>query len=173
MNVRFHVSHCWPVGVYPQRERKIETAIAVALIALLGVFISALATHRLGLWRERKARRATAAAQFRNAVMAELFSVYPIPGAWPNDIAGFFKARFDALQAAIQLFRPYVPDKAAFDDAWLRFYCAYPDKMQEQCYHHYMSSYDPAFGNQEAADRKARGELHKNVTRLLAFADEI
>jgi hypothetical protein len=142
------------------------------LLAAAGACTAWLIRDQVAAHRDRVNRRAAACAAFRSAIAKELGSIYPIPNAWPKDIAGFFKPRFDSLQTAVQLFRPFVRDKAAFDVAWLRYYCAYPDKWQEQCYHHYMSAYDPKIGTQEGADRKAKTEFHNNVSRLLAFANE-
>lgn len=113
-----------------------------------------------------------ACSEFRAAILAELGGIYPIPSNWPENIKPFFEQRFPALQIAVGKFRPFVTDKKGFDGAWLRYYCAYPGKTNDQCYHHYEASYDPFIGTQALADRKCRANFHENVTRLLLFADE-
>ena len=118
-------------------------------------------------------RIAIARLAFRSAVMAELGSVYPIPNPWPDDIATFLKARFSALQSAVETFRPFVNDKASFDAAWLSFYNAYPTKQQGQWYHHYGPAHDPLIETKEIAHNKAMLTFKNNVLRLLLFAERV
>ena len=145
-----------------------------AQIALLTVAVGGtgwVVLHRLAANREKSGRHAAACAAFRAAVMLELGSVYPVPNPWPGNIDAFLRERFNALQTAVQVFGPFVANRSEFDAAWLAFYCAYPTKTREQCYHHYFASFDPTLGTQEQADRKARAEFKTNVARLLQFAD--
>ena len=117
-------------------------------------------------WRNNfKNRRAAACATFRSAVLKELGSVYPNVVSWPENIDGFLRSRFSALQAAVENFRPFVPwwRRWLFDRAWFRYRCATGRKIDVQCYHHYMGfndnpNYKEAFKN--------------NVLRLLSFANE-
>lgn len=125
------------------------------------------------VWRNGyKSRRATACAIFRSAVLVELGSIYPKAVDWPNNTDNFFKSHFTALQTAVENFRPFVPRlrRPRFDRAWLCFYSAYPDQVNEQCYHHYLGSYSE--GTQAQATEKAQSLFHANITRLLSFADE-
>ena len=142
------------------------------LLSVAGVCVAWLVVHRLAVGRERASRQAAACAAFRSALLTALGSIYPTPNPWPENITVFLKSRFDALQTATQVFRPFVRDKVGFDAAWLRYFSAYPTKTSEQCYHHYMSAYDPLIGTQQLAENKARSEFHKNVSALLRFADE-
>ena len=143
------------------------------LLAAASVCMSWLVAHRLTVSRSKADRIAAARASFRAAVMAELGSVYPIPNAWPDDIATFLKARFSALQSAVETFRPFVNDKASFDAAWLSFYNAYPTQQQGQWYHHYGPAHDPLIETKESAHNKAMLTFKNNVSRLLLFAERV
>ena len=136
-----------------------------------GIITAVIVAYLTWLYNKRT-RRIAACTNFRAAIINELGSIYPNPSAWPHDISGFLKSKFMNLQFAVTTFRPYVKDKTVFDAAWLRYYCAYPNKTKEQIYHHYLSSFDPLIGNQDMAGQKARSEFHKNVSSLLSCAGE-
>jgi hypothetical protein len=146
----------------------IDKNFGILVVGLIVAGITALSVAH----NNRLNRAAIARAAFRAAVMTELGSVYPVPNPWPDNIAGFLKSRFSALQAAVVAFRPVVKEAVAFDAAWLNFYCAYPTKMQEQCYHHYGTAHDPMTGTQEMAQKKALATFRANVERLLSFAED-
>lgn len=97
--------------------------------------------------------------------MAELGSIYPHASAWPENIDGFLRSHFTALQTAVENFKPFVPwwKRWLFEHAWFRYRCATGRKVDVQSYHHYM-----AFSGQP--DPKV--VFHKNVSRLLRFADD-
>ncbi|WP_148207852.1 hypothetical protein [Methylotenera mobilis] len=113
----------------------------------------------------------TASAKFRSAIIAELGTLYPIATNWPKNEDAFFKAAFPNMQAAVTEFRHFVPcyRRRAFDNAWLRYYCAYPER-KEECYHHYMASFDPSVDTQEIATARRNKTFHANVSKLLSFA---
>lgn len=122
-------------------------------------------------WRDRHARYVIACATFRAAIDRELGSVSV---TWPDNIDRFLRAHYPALLSAIREFKHYIPwwEKRGFDRAWLCFYCAYPDKWDSQCYHHYFDSYDPLTSSQDEATKKCRELFHANVKRLLSYAKE-
>jgi hypothetical protein len=142
------------------------------LIGGAGAALALLAAHRLTISRDSNTRRIAAAAAFRAAILSELGAIYPTATYWPDDISSYLKSKFIALQAAVAQFRPFVRDESGFDAAWLRYYCAYPDKLQEQCYHRYMSAHDPVLETQAQANARAQRVFHQNVNALLAFANE-
>lgn len=142
------------------------------LVAIIGGCVGALATGLFVRLNNKTTRRAAAFSAFRAVVLSELGSVYPKPVNWPANVDAFFKAHFDALQVAVENVRPFVADGIGFERAWVKYYNAYPNKTNEQCYHHYSSAHDPYVGTQEMANAKCRAELHKNVSNLLSFTRE-
>lgn len=133
--------------------------------AIAGVICAACLSAYLTSRNGRSARRAAANASFRVKVLTELGSIYPVPASWPEDINSHLRAAFPALQVAVAEFRPYVPwwRRWRFDKAWFCYHCSTGRKVDAQVYHHYM-----AFSSQP--DPKAM--FHKNVSRLLSFANE-
>ena len=87
-------------------ERKIETAITIALIALAGALFAPFATHRLALWRDRRARRTTACETFR-AVLADVFLNIEHNHSLPS--ARIANISHDQILAATQEFEHFVP----------------------------------------------------------------
>lgn len=113
-----------------------------------------------------------ASAKFRAAVITELGAYYPIHTTdWPSHVDAFFKAAFPNLQSAVTEFRHFVPwyRRRAFDNAWLCYYSAYPEKTKEQIYHHYMAFYGVGETQQEGEARRNK-TFHDNVSNLLSFA---
>lgn len=119
-------------------------------------------------WRNNvKSRRAEACSIFRSAVLAELGSIYPNATAWPAaDIDTFLRARFTALQTAVENFRPFVPwwRRYFFDRAWFHYRCSTGRKIDVQCYHHYRDFSGPT---------NPQLTFQANVRRLLSFANEM
>lgn len=105
-------------------------ALVAALIAILGAF----AVQRFVAYRN-------ASVKFRAAVIAELKSIYPLPVSWPQNIDGFLRLAFPALQSAVAEFRPFVPSwrRRAFDQAWSQYRNAYGREVDAQVYHHYIA----------------------------------
>ena len=148
------------------------TSFELWLIGIAGAAAALIIPHRFSIWRDRHSRKVSASASFRAAVVAELGRIYPVVINWPEDMDTFLRSAFPNLQGAVFQFRHFVPwwDRWRFDRAWLRFYCAYPGKMDEQCYHHYLGFYDKGTHRQAVGQREAL--FHKNVRHLLSFARE-
>ena len=140
--------------------------------SLVLLYLAHVLTQQRDKRRDKRNNDIAAFATFRMAVLSALSPVYPEPVNWPNNVDSFFKARFDALQLAVENVRPFITDKSGFEQAWVSFHNAYPGKQQGQWYHHYHSSFDPLVGTQELAELKARTTFHKNVTHLLSFAKD-
>ena len=142
--------------------------IAVAIVlACLGAF---LVSRNNAL-----ARRAQASAVFRSTVLRELSSVYPQIRDWPKDMDGFLRSKFEALQKAVELFKPFVSAgrRQAFNDAWLNYYCTDSTQAGEQTYLRYSASYDPRTETAQQAGARTRRALHANVYRFLSYADSV
>lgn len=131
---------------------------AATLLAALAAILGAYAIQRFIAFRN-------ASVKFRAALAAELGSIYPTPGKWPEDISTFLRAAFPKLQAAVAEFNESLPKRkrADFLHAWHEFHCCTGRDIDAQVYHHYM-----AF--QSNPDPKAT--FQANVSRLLSFARE-
>ena len=112
-----------------------------------------------------------ASAKFRTAIIAELGTLYPIITNWPQNEDAFFKAVFPNLKDAVTEFRNFVPwyRRRAFDNAWLYYYCAYPEQTTSQIYHHYMAFQDNGETASQAQEIRNK-TFHANVSNLLYFA---
>ena len=120
-------------------------------------------------------RRAAAGATFRAAVLHELSNIYPHITNWPRDMDDFLRSKFEALQKAVEAFKPFISPrlKPAFDEAWLNYYCAHPKQSTEQIYLHYSASYDPLTETAQHAGARVRRALHANVYKLLSFTERL
>jgi len=132
------------------------------LLAIAGACLTLL----IAFWRDRHARYVVACATFRSAVDREIGF---ISVKWPDDIDRILRSHYPALLSAVKEFYHYVPwwQKRGFKRAWLCFYCAYPDKWDSQCYHHYIEYISPG-----ETPPNVRAIFHNNVSRLLSYAKE-
>ena len=142
-------------------------------------FFSRLASTVFGHFANRKGRRAKACATFRETFHTELKGLYPRPSNWPQGtgIEHRLRAVFPALQAAVSIFRPYVPkgDQDKFDEAWLHYRTATKREIDDQCYTHYMditSTTLSTFGSETQITQNGKENLKRNVDRLLSFAQD-
>ena len=140
--------------------------VAIVLVCLGAFWISRHNTF---------ARRAEACAAFRSTVLRELSPVYPQITDWPNDMDGFLRSKFAALQKAVELFKPFVSAgrRQAFNDAWLNYYCTDSTQAGEQTYLRYSASRDPHAETAQHAGARVRRALHSNVYRFLSYADSV
>jgi len=142
--------------------------IAISLI------MAAIGAYLLGL-NNRRNRKATAAAIFRDVILAELQGLYPIPSDWPDGVSvstldSQLRNVFPELQKAVTTFRPSVTwyRRRGFDRAW-DFYRRgdtsewdEADKQSiDQCYYQYASI-------EEGQDYK--GNFKRHVDKLLSYA---
>jgi hypothetical protein len=123
-------------------------------------------------------RRAAACAAFRDAFHCELQGLYPRPTDWPKGtgIEHRLKKVFPALQAAVASFRPYVKDKAAFDEAWRNYRTMTKREIDDQCYTHYLditSTTTNDLGGRTVIKNDGKLNFRRNVDRLLSFAQDI
>jgi hypothetical protein len=127
---------------------------------------------------EEEHRRSEAAAAFRTVVLRELSGLYPEPAEWPKATGIEHRLRrvFPALQEAVAIFRPYVPEsvRADFDRAWV-YYHASTKREIDQDYTHYMNfgsatwSWDRPWGWFEYK-QDGKANFRRNVERLLSYA---
>ena len=111
-----------------------------------------------------------APAKFRITVIAEICSIYPTINNWPQSEEAFFKSAFPDLNVAVAEFRYFVPSyrRRAFDYAWLRYYCTYPEQNTNQIYHHYTAFQDNGETASQAQEIRNR-PFHSNVSKLSPF----
>ncbi len=152
------------------------------LLAAAGGCLAWLIPHRLALWRERRARRISAAFIFRSSVRAELKGLYPSPVQWPIDtikIIDILEAKFPALESAVAEFRKYLTwlNKRRFDKAWV-FYRLGEDgrTIDGQYYWQYVPSTGEGYENgvhyKHDTTLTYQTSFKKNVDHLLSFANE-
>jgi hypothetical protein len=145
-------------------------------IPLLGPLFN-LITQLLSSKAKREERRIEAGIKFRNIFLDELADLYPEPANWPKafGIEPRLKKSYKALQSAVIAYRPFVSDKAAFDDAWI-WYHASTKRAKDQAYDHYLNitSVSPgAFGAQNVIPNDGKANFKRNIERLLSFAPDI
>lgn len=148
--------------------------ILAAIIKAVASFVSPMLSH----FGKRRERRILAAAQFRSSVLTRLAGLYPAPTDWPNfgAIDRRLRQAFPELQTAVASYRPYVTDKAAFDEAWLWYRSATKREVDVQCYLHYMSgttTTNNAHGGQTVIKDDGQRNFKRNVDRLLKFAQDV
>jgi hypothetical protein len=82
-------------------------------------FVSALIGYALGITRDDRAAKRTAAAKFRATVLAALPGVYPLVSHWPDDIDVFLCRASPEIEGAVARFRPFVSPwrRRGFDQA--------------------------------------------------------
>jgi hypothetical protein len=132
----------------------------------------------LGRSTKKQEVKVEAAAAFRGVVLHELAGLYPHCTQWPsiNPLMHRLEAVFPALQTAVATYRPYVSDKAAYDQAWLWYRSATKREVDVQCYLHYMtgtSTTNNAHGGQTTIHEDGQANFKRNVDRLLSFATEV
>ena len=125
----------------------------------------------------RADRKAVAASAFRESFHRELQGLYPRAAEWPQrgGIEQRLRQVFPALQTAYANFRPYVKDKAAFDEAWRDYRCATKRDIDDQSYLHYLDATSTTindFGGQTVLRNDGKGNFRRNVDRLLRFAQD-
>lgn len=102
------------------RERKIETPIITALIALVGALFVALASHRLSLWRERNTHRRAAAAVFRKEFCLGIEPV--LRNEWTMQSDQMIKSALVKQQQAVEQFGFFLGwNRFRFYHAWQKF----------------------------------------------------
>jgi hypothetical protein len=125
----------------------------------------------------RADRKAVAASAFRESFHRELQGLYPRPTEWPQGagIEQRLRRVFPALQTAYANFRPYVKDKATFEEAWRDYRCATKRDIDDQSYLHYLdatSTTSNNFGGQTVLRSDGKANFKRNVDRLLRFAQD-
>jgi hypothetical protein len=150
--------------------------IIETLATILARLIPSALKQRLG----KLDRRANACIEFRNTFIKELTGLYPRPTNWPKGIGiePTLKAKFPALQAAVAMFRPFVPDadRERFDQAWRDYRNDTKREIDHQSYTHYMditSTSLNTFGGETVLPTDGKANFKRNVDRLLAFASDI
>ena len=136
---------------------------------IAGALIMAAISAYLANLNNRWNRFAIAAITFRNIILTELKSLYPIPSDWPNDINAFdqrLRQAFPKLQIAVADFRPFIPwySRWAFDKAWFIYRLGKGGRdIDKQLYHRYMP-----FGD----NPNYKENFKHNVDKLLSFAKQ-
>jgi hypothetical protein len=148
--------------------------IFAAIIKAVSSFVRPIFDH----FGKRRERRILAAIQFRDSVLSVLAALYPMPTDWPDYSALDFKLKqvFPELQTAVASYRPYVTNKAAFDEAWLLYRSATKREVDVQCYLHYMtgtSTTNNAHGGLTVIKEDGPKNFKRNVDRLLEFAVDV
>ena len=81
-----------------------------------------------------------------------------------------------ALQNAYADFRPYMRDKAAFDEAWRDYRCATKRDVDDQCYLHYLNTTTTTpndFGGETVLSSDGNANFKRNGDWLLRFAQDV
>ena len=134
---------------------------------LIGALISAL----VALHVPRKNRRAEAISKFRNSILSELGELYPegIYHINGRDAVKILKAKHYLLNTAVEEFKPYVKNKAAFIRAWREFSGVGELREPEEPPSYNIYSFQ---GNHSPWSENPKSEFLNNVNKLLSFAKE-
>ena len=131
-------------------------------LTLVGFFV----VHLLALHRQKEAARTEAAKKLMSVVTSELSEIYPISSAWPENIDGYLRSKFPALQSAVEAYKPYAKNKAEFERAWKIHRVGEEGReIDKQVYHQYMG-----FQIDNEPRIVPESQLKENIDRLLSHA---
>ena len=110
------------------------------VLTIIGAILLALFVGWINGRNNRINRLAISSDKFRNTFIKELEDIYPHPVNWPENIDGFLRTKFTALQAAVKLYGDILPwhKRYFFYKAWFRYRCATGRKIDTQSYLHYI-----------------------------------
>ena len=145
------------------------SAYEIALIStgstIVGALLGTWLGYRLSLQLAAINAKRQASQRLISTFHRELGDLYPALVNWPENIDGFLRSKFTALNCATGEFRHYLPHNEwdSFDKAWFGYYCSTGREIDKQCqdYTHYMP-----FGS----NPKYKENFKDNIDNLLKFA---
>jgi hypothetical protein len=142
--------------------------------------VVAVVSFIYALYTGKRARRAAACKDFREAVHRELKGLYPRPTDWPKSpgIMKRLESVFPALQMAVANFRPFVPKKYQedFDSAWAIYRNDTKRDIDHQSYTQYLnitSTTVNATGGETVIPNDGQANFKRHVDKLLSFAQDV
>lgn len=136
------------------------------MLGIVGTLVGMFLTYRLGLFQASIARKAAAAATFRNAVHTAIANVPAADAHWGSDIDSTLRELRRAIAVAVADYKPYlsIRGQVHFETVHQKFIV-----QVEKGIPHAFSTGMIIYGEPDGA-RKAKEAVFAYVRQLLAYA---